>query len=190
MNRPPISPALKVGELLEHYPDLEATLLEISPAFAKLRNPLLRRTVARVATLEQAASIGGVPVRALVNTLRKAAGLGSLVELSVAPPAGGGCAASGCGVAQGVSAPCERPDWASATCGSVHLDADALLATDTHPLGILRRELAQGETGRVVTLRSSFRPEPLLEEMRRTGVDVHCDENGPGHFVTFFRRRT
>ena len=44
-----ISPKTKVGELLDAYPELESVLMEMSPAFEKLKNPILRRTVARVA---------------------------------------------------------------------------------------------------------------------------------------------
>lgn len=74
----PIHPETKVGALLDAYPELEAVLISIAPAFEKLRNPILRRTVAKVATLEQAARIGGVRVRDLVNQLRQAAGQTSL----------------------------------------------------------------------------------------------------------------
>ncbi len=68
----PITPDTKVGALLEAYPELEEHLIACAPAFAKLRNPLLRRTVAKVATLEQAARVGGIGVRDLVRRLREA----------------------------------------------------------------------------------------------------------------------
>ena len=45
-NKPLITPETKVGELLTHYPELEELLLQFSPAFATLKNPILRRTVA------------------------------------------------------------------------------------------------------------------------------------------------
>jgi hypothetical protein len=45
-----ITPQTKVGELLDAYPELESILFELSPAFAKLKNPILRKTVARIAT--------------------------------------------------------------------------------------------------------------------------------------------
>ncbi|HPA51566.1 MAG TPA: DUF1858 domain-containing protein, partial [Thermoanaerobaculia bacterium] len=92
----PITPETKVGELLEAYPELEETLVAIAPAFSKLKNPVLRRTVARVATLAQAARVGGVEVRTLVGTLRQAAGLAgeptaaeaaAAGEILAAPPA-------------------------------------------------------------------------------------------------------
>ena len=70
-----ITPATKVAELLESWPELEPVLVAQAPAFRRLKNPVLRRTVARVATLEQAAGVGGVAVRDLVAALRRAAGL-------------------------------------------------------------------------------------------------------------------
>jgi Domain of unknown function (DUF1858) len=73
--RVPITPAMKVAELLDSWPELERVLIAQAPAFRRLRNPVLRRTVARVATLEQAAGVGGVPVRELVAALRRAAGM-------------------------------------------------------------------------------------------------------------------
>ena len=48
-----ISPKTKVGELLDAYPELENVLMAMSPAFEKLKNPILRKTVAKVATLQQ-----------------------------------------------------------------------------------------------------------------------------------------
>jgi hypothetical protein len=44
-----IGPETTVGALLEAYPELERVLMEMAPAFAKLRNPVVRRTVAKVA---------------------------------------------------------------------------------------------------------------------------------------------
>lgn len=52
-----ITPHTKVSELLDAYPELEPILLELSPAFEKLKNPLLRKTIARFTTLKHAASI-------------------------------------------------------------------------------------------------------------------------------------
>ncbi|MFV1959625.1 MAG: DUF1858 domain-containing protein, partial [Planctomycetota bacterium] len=70
----PITPETKVAHLLDAYPDLEAVLIELAPAFERLRNPILRRTVARLTTLERAAGIAGLDARTLVRRLREAAG--------------------------------------------------------------------------------------------------------------------
>ena len=44
-----ISPKTKVLQLIETYPQLEDVLIEYAPAFKKLKNPVLRKTVAKIA---------------------------------------------------------------------------------------------------------------------------------------------
>ena len=70
-NKPDINANTKVLELIEAYPHLEEVLISYVPAFKKLKNPILRNTVARIATLRQAAAIGNVKTEDLVNLLRK-----------------------------------------------------------------------------------------------------------------------
>jgi hypothetical protein len=168
-----INPETKVGALLEAYPELEQTLVECAPAFAKLRNPILRRTVARVATLEQAARIGGLSVRELVRRLREAAGL-SVPELAGAEE----------------RAPDESaPAWLVMERIRARFDADAMLATGEHPIGRMRRAVNALAPGEIVELRSSFRPEPLIETFRRAGCLVHSEEPAPGRHATYITRR-
>ncbi len=69
-----ITPKTKVSELLDAYPQLEEKLIEMAPQFKKLKNPVLRKTIARVTTLSQAAIVGGIKVEALVNSLRSLTG--------------------------------------------------------------------------------------------------------------------
>jgi hypothetical protein len=57
-----INPSVTVHALLEAYPELEKVLIGIAPPFKKLKNPLLRRSVAKVATIKHIASVGGVPI--------------------------------------------------------------------------------------------------------------------------------
>ena len=140
----PITPETKVGALLDAYPELEETLISLAPEFAKLRNPILRRTVAKVATLEQAARVGGLSVRELVSKLRKAAGQPALDRI----------------VEQ--AADHAAPDWLDEQRVEFTLDADSLLASGDHPLGKVRQCLAALQPGGIVCLASSFRPEPLI----------------------------
>ena len=65
---------------MDAFPHLEDILMELSPAFAKLKNPILRKTVARVASLQQAAVVGGLMVDELVNRLRKEVGQEEFAE--------------------------------------------------------------------------------------------------------------
>ena len=66
----PILPSTRVGALLDRYPQLEDVLIALAPPFKKLKNPLLRKGVARVASLRHAAVVGGMSAGELVNRLR------------------------------------------------------------------------------------------------------------------------
>ncbi|HYQ57715.1 MAG TPA: DUF1858 domain-containing protein [Draconibacterium sp.] len=69
-----ITPKTKIFDLLEAYPQLENVLINAAPPFKKLRNPVLRKTIAKITTLSQAATIGGLNVEELINKLRSEVG--------------------------------------------------------------------------------------------------------------------
>jgi uncharacterized protein len=56
----------KLDDLLKRHPFLLDFLAGLSPRFAKLRNPVMRRTVGRVATLHQIAAFGNIPLPELL----------------------------------------------------------------------------------------------------------------------------
>jgi DUF438 domain-containing protein len=64
-----IAPETKLDSLLKTYPFLLDFLADWSPHFARLRNPLLRNTVGKLATLEQAAALGEVPLDRLIAAI-------------------------------------------------------------------------------------------------------------------------
>jgi uncharacterized protein len=59
----------RLHELLKSHPFLLDFLAGLTPAFAKLRNPILRKTVGKLATLEQAAAMGDVPLPTLLDAI-------------------------------------------------------------------------------------------------------------------------
>ncbi len=170
----PIGPETTVGALLDAYPELEAELVEMAPAFAKLRNPVVRRTVAKVATLDQAAKIGGVSLQTMILRLREVAGQ-SAVDQSVLP---------------------NRPDpggdssWLMAGRVVEDIDADAMLERGVHPVGKIRAAVAALGPAEVVLLRSSFRPQPLIETLRCAGAAVHSSSQGAVHYTWFGKQTT
>ena len=68
----------KLFDVLEAYPSLESQIVNIAPPFKNLKNPVLRRTVGKLATLEKVAQIGGMDVNRLVNTLAQIGGTGGI----------------------------------------------------------------------------------------------------------------
>jgi hypothetical protein len=177
----PITPETRVGELLGAYPALEEVLVGIAPAFARLRNPILRRTVAKVATLDQAARIGGIETRELVRRLRQAAGL-DVEDASPATPVPA-VTAPAAGLA-GAASPADRPGEPAI---AAVIDADALLNRGEHPLGAVRRALASLGPAEAVCIDSSFVPAPLLDALRAEGYDVSTAPRA-GRHRTYIRR--
>ena len=164
-----ITPETTVGALLKAYPEVESALFEMAPAFAKLRNPVVRRTVAKVATLEQAARIGGVSLQAMIRKLRDVTGQDA-PDFPVLQPAPDAVADS---------------SWLTNCRVVEEIDADAMLERGVHPIVKIRELVGALGAGDAVVLRSSFRPQPLIETLRRAGAAVHSSVQGTTHFTWF-----
>jgi uncharacterized protein (DUF2249 family) len=169
-----INPQMKVGDLLDQYPELEETLIIIAPAFSKLKNPVLRRTIARVATLQQAALTGNVAVHEVVNRLRAAAGQNPEADTPT--------------VDAGQAATTAVPAWLSGAKERVEFDARPVLASGAHPLQEVFSRLQQLPEGAVLDLVTPFYPAPLVDAVRAKGWEVVPSTRGDDVFVTSIGR--
>lgn len=168
----PITPETKVAHLLEAYPQLEQVLIDAAPAFSKLRNPVLRRTIARVTTLKRAAEIADIPVRDLVLRLREAAGIADSdlpPELDVASDAEG-------------PAP-----WVDAARVRWTVDADRLLEAGQEPISDVLARANSLEGDDLGLIRSSFRPAPLIELLHNQRFRTAVVRSGDS-YATFIGR--
>lgn len=163
----------KVSELLNDYPGMKETLIAINPKFKKLNNPVLRRTLAKVASVKQAAIVGGMEPLELLNRLRESVGQAPVD-------------ASGEMIAAENSQ--EKPAWVSEEPRAV-LDANALLDAEKNPLAEANLALKKIGEGEFIALRSDFKPEPLIEEFEKAGHEAYCEEQGENDFVTYVRKQ-
>jgi hypothetical protein len=167
-----ITPETRVAELLEAYPELEKVLVAAAPPFKKLRNPVLRRTIARVTSLERAADVAGISARDLVLRLREAAGLDA--DIGDLEGGSGEAEHAGDGPAPWVDA--GRVKWT--------IDADALLETGTHPISDVLAKAATLGGEDLGLIRSSFRSAPLIEKLESRGFRTAVVRSG-NSFATF-----
>ncbi len=158
---PLVTPETRIGDLLAAHPELEEFLVELAPAFSALKNPMLRRTVGRVATVAQAAKVGGVPIGTLLNAIRERLGQPLLGE-----DQGGG---------DGVE---RRPAWLEGAEPAVTLDADAMLAAAQTPVREVQERLGSLAPGQLLRLDASFQPVPLMDALRKKGYEVHAEPAG------------
>ena len=164
-----ITPKTRVLDLIEEYPQLEETLVSYVPAFKKLRNPVLRKTVARVATLQQAASIANIKVEDLVNHLRKEVGQ-DLVS--------GDETESKYNTA--------RPEWFSEDLISQRLDAGEMLAAGEHPVGQVIADLNKMQEGCIYELKAPFLPAPLIDKATSIGAMHWVRKEGEESYHVYF----
>jgi len=166
----PITPETKVAKLLEAYPDLEEVLIGLAPAFGKLRNPVLRKSVAKVATLRQAARVGGVSLAEMINVLREKAGIAERMDSE-----------------EGSTGPGDRPAWAPMEKVSGSLDARPMLEEGEHPLAKVLAALGELKPGQVFELTAPFTPVPLIDVVKTKGYEVWWFDEAPEMVKVYIR---
>ncbi len=162
--RPAITPALTVGDLLRHYPDLEEPLACLVQTYRALSTPALKQTVAAPMSLQQLASGAGVPLDAVLTGLRRAAGVADTAGDADAPP------------------------WVAGATPAATLDARPVLAAGGHPLSRVMHGLSELGPTEVYELLTPFMPAPLIDMARSMGYEAYSRWEGDV-LHTFFRRQ-
>lgn len=169
----PILSSTKVGALLDRYPQLEEILIGLAPPFKKLRNPLLRKGIAKVASLKQAAAVGGLPVNDLVNKLRAAVG-----QEAIALENAG----------ESISYFSTQPEWFAASKIVTSIDERAA-DQERMPIVAVLQKAGRLQAGEMLELITTFLPAPGIEIMKRKGLRVWSVQQGPELIRTYVSKR-
>ena len=163
-----ISPKTKVLALIEAYPHLEEVLIGYVPAFEKLKNPVLRKTVARIATLQQAAAIGNVKVEELINVLRKSVGQD---EVSVSA---------------GTGYKTDKPGWFDGRKISMEVDIRPILEAGEQPVNQVMADLNHLEPGYIYKVVAPFVPATLIDKAMSLDIDHWLSKEDDELYHVFF----
>ncbi len=167
-----ITPQTTVADLLNAFPQLEEVLVEIAPAFNKLRNPVLRKTVARVTSLAQAARVGNVSVVELIQRLRQEAGQPEFVDeqpTDSSPDKG-------------------PPAWFAEERIAKTVDVRPMIDAGEQPIGRVLRDLDGLGEKDIYELITPFEPAPLIDKAKKTGVQVWFLVAGTAEYRTYFSK--
>lgn len=170
MSRVDINADTRVARLLDDYPELEQPLMDIAPEFKKLKNPVLRKTIARVTSLKQAAAIAGISASDLVGRLRIVAGLPALEPDE--------------GQQQDHMGP--RPDWLQQQPVHQQYDASPVIRAGNMPLAKIMEDLDKLPSGKLYLLTTPLLPAPLLDKARQKGFLTWTEKQKEEHFVSYF----
>ena len=166
----PILPSTKVGALLEAYPELEDVLIGFAPPFKKLKNPILRKAVAKVASLQHVATVGGVSVQELVNKLRAKVGQDAIALEQ--------------DVDGGFSYFSNRPDWFDPTKIVASID-ERHGDSNKMPITTVLQEAARLQPAEIIELITAFLPVPGIEIMKKKGLLVWSVREQPELIRTY-----
>lgn len=149
----------KLLDVLKEYPSLEEKIINIAPPFKNLQNPVLRRTVGQLATLEKVAQIGNLEVIELVNTLRREIGQPEIradakIEISIPEKTAG------------------DPDWIADEPQYI-VNGTELLQRGEVPLHHVNELLETLSEDGFILLLTDFEPTPIIDAMRKRGRVVY-----------------
>jgi len=160
----------KIADLLK-YEGMKDTLIEINPKFKKLNNPILRRTIGKIATVKQAAIVGGMKPLDLLNELRERVGQKPIAQDEI----------------EETKSNEEVPKWIAQE-PKISLDANEILDNNENPFAKLNKALKGLEKGEVAVIHSDFRPEPLIEEFSKKGHQVYSQKISSNKFITYIQK--
>jgi len=156
----------KIYDLLKEYPFLEDELVKINPKFKKLKNPVLKRTVARVASIKQAAIVGGMDAAELLNKIRELVGQ-EKINIKIED-----------------NSESEAPTWI-ANEPKVIIDANELLDKEQNPLAAANKSLKSLNSGESLLIKADFMPQPLIDEFKNKGYEVFSQKVNEDNFLTY-----
>jgi hypothetical protein len=150
-----ISPKTKVLQLIETYPELE---------------DILRKTVAKIATLQQAASIGNVKVGDLINHLRQEVGQ-ELMTSEINNPYN-----------------TRQPDWFNEANIVQELDVREMLAAGEHPVNQVMADLKKLPENTIYKMIAPFLPAPLIDKASSIEVKHWVVKEKEDLFIIYFSK--
>jgi TusA-related sulfurtransferase len=156
----------KIYDLLKEYPFLEEELIKINPKFKKLKNPVLKRTVARVASIKQAAVVGSMDAGELLNKIRVLVGQ-EPIKLSTKEEK------------EEIA-----PTWI-ANEPKVIIDANELLDNEQNPLAASNKALKELNSGEILLIKSDFMPQPLIDEFKSKNLEVFSHQIDKDSYLTY-----
>lgn len=161
-----------IARALAADPGLVERLAAYHPAFKKLKSPLLRRTMARIATFADAARVAGVPLAALLD-----------VANGAAPPAR-------TPEEKGEAATAAAPDWVRGLDpgAAARLDVRPILGAGEDPFARIMAVVAKLAPGGVLVLEAPFDPAPLRRVLARKGYAEHAERLAADHWRVYFRK--
>ena len=127
----------------------------------------MRRTVAKVTTLQQAAKVAGVSPILLLETLRQAAGLpidnsNESIDIDNEQK--------------------DKPEWFGEMNITIRFDARPIIESGENPMQEIIRLSKELQNNQIMELTAPFKPVPIMDLLKSKGFEVWYN-NGKAYFI-------
>ena len=175
----PIGPTDRVSDVLARDEALVDVFVRHSSHFEKLRNRALRRVMAQLVTVEQAARVAGIGVEVLLRELNEAV---HATSSSAAPPPGSSPSrdAAPSTVPAAARRPAGRPE--------VELDLRDDMRAGREPFSAIMAAVRALDDDQVLRLRTIFEPVPLFAVMAKRGFAYESRRHAADDWSVWFWR--
>ncbi len=165
----------KIASLLKHHAGALEAIVSISPGFAKLRNPVLRKVIASRTTIAMAAKIGGCTVD---DFFRKLQPLGFEIDKSGAPLEKDNNNNTAPAFMKNITAD-----------KITELDVRPVIESGKDPLDIIVKKVKTLEAGAILKIINSFKPAPLMHLLGKQGFESYAETISDELVNTYFYKK-
>lgn len=171
-----ITKDIKISRLLNDYPEMIEVLVKLNPHFTKLRNKVLRNALAGRVTVEQAASVAGLPLGKFLAELNSAAGFN---PESPSPESAD---------TEDIHT-ADKPLYLEklSTGKFIHFDVRPVIESAKDPLKQILAKVKELKQDEVLVIINSFEPLPLYSLLEKKGFS-HWTQKEDTYFMVYFYR--
>lgn len=169
-----INEKTKIATLLKENSEALEVLVQLSPDFKKLKNPILRKLMAGRTNIAMAANIGKCSPEDFYTAL---APLGFIYE-----------GEENENTNEEKKKKKAYREFLIATKGKeeIYLDARPIINENAVPLRIIQQYINKLTTNQYLKLKNSFEPVPLILLLKKQGIDAYVDAVNTDEFDTYF----
>ncbi|MCL5879126.1 MAG: DUF2249 domain-containing protein [Deltaproteobacteria bacterium] len=175
-----ITPQTKIIDMIKEYPELVDVLASYNSHFGLLKNPIMRRTFARLATVRHASKVAGVNLAELIKLLNNAIG----ETVSDADVAAGEDERS----QADLSSYPVKDIIEQRHVRTTSLDVREVMKNHGEPFPVIMQAVAKVKQGEALVLETLFEPAPLYDVLKKKGFEHQTEVLADDHYKIWFYR--
>lgn len=172
-----ITPQTKIIDVIKPHPELIDILASYNSHFELLKNPLMRKTFAKLATVRHAAKVAGVNLTELIKLLNSSIGE-TVPEEDIRES----------GHEEKQTQIPVRALIEQRHAKIINLDVRGIMKSGGEPFNVIMQTVAKIKQGEAFTLETVFEPAPLYDVLKKKGFESETEILSEDHYKIWFYR--